>query len=67
MNNWPIYTPFNFEKVWYQDLNSNNEWLEVIPKYELFTNFDDEKRAYGESLIKREFIHLMKNILALNY
>lgn len=67
MNNWPIYTPFNFEKVWYQDLNSNNEWLEVIPKYELFTNFDDKNRDFGESLIKRKFIHLMKNILALNY
>jgi hypothetical protein len=53
LNNWPVYTPFNFEKVWYQDLNSNGEWRQGIPKYELFTNFDDDNTAYGESLIKR--------------
>ena len=50
--NWPIDTPFNLEKYWYQDLYFNNEWRYGIPKYELLT-CDDDNQAQGESLIKR--------------
>lgn len=53
LNNWPINTPFNFEKIWYQDLNYRGNWIYGVPKYELFTNYDDDNGAYGESLIKR--------------
>ena len=58
LNNWPVYTPFNFEKVWYQDLNSNGEWRQGIPKYELFTNFDDDNTL---SNIKKDVNHLCSN------
>ena len=52
-NSWPINTPFNLEKIWYQDLYFNEECRYGIPKNELFANFDDDNGAYGESLIKR--------------
>ena len=50
---YPIYTPFNIEKVWFENSNINSTWKYGISNKELFTNYDDDNGHNGESLIKR--------------
>lgn len=50
---YPFYTPFNLEKMWFENYNFKRSWRYAILKNELFTNFDDDNGFYGESLIKR--------------
>ena len=49
----PVDTPFNFEKVWFEDKFLNKKWRYGFSKKEIFTNYDDDNGYYGESLIKR--------------
>ncbi len=50
---YPINTPFNFEKMWFENLNFGDSFRYAIPNEELFINFDDDNGMYLESLIKR--------------
>ncbi len=50
---YPINTPFNFEKIWYENHACICDRKYGIPKKELFINFDDDNGMYAESLIKR--------------
>ncbi len=50
---YPINTPFNFEKIWFENKYLKSKWRYGIPNYELFINYDDDNGMYGESLIKR--------------
>ena len=50
---YPINSPFNFEKIWFENKYLKSKWHYGIPNYELFINYDDDNGMYGESLIKR--------------
>ncbi len=50
---YPINSPFNFEKIWFENKYLISKWRYGIPNYELFINYDDDNGMYGESLIKR--------------
>ena len=50
---YPINTPFNFEKMWFENINFKKSFRYAIPNKELFINFDDDNGMYLESLIKR--------------
>ena len=46
-------SPFNLEKLWFESIPSAAGWKYGILHSELFANYDDDNRAYGESLIKK--------------
>tara|TARA_B100000401_G_scaffold437071_1_gene381862 strand:- start:106 stop:1254 length:1149 start_codon:yes stop_codon:yes gene_type:complete len=50
---YPINSPFNFEKIWFENYDFLNSRKYGISKKELFINFDDDNGMYSESLIKR--------------
>ena len=50
---YPPYTPFNIEKVWFENSKFKGNWRYGILNEELFTNYDDDNGHNGESLIKR--------------
>lgn len=50
---YPINTPFNFEKIWFENYDFVCSRKYGISKKELFINFDDDNGMYSESLIKR--------------
>lgn len=50
---YPCNTPFNFEKVWFENQFLKSKWCYGITNKEIFINYDDDNGMYGESLIKR--------------
>ena len=66
---YPTNTPFNFEKIWFENYDFVNDRKYGIPKKELFINYDDDNGMYAESLIKRGlypfdnkyFLNFLKN------
>ena len=50
---YPIETPFNIERVWFEKFNIKGNWRYGISNVELFVNYDDDDKYKGESLIKR--------------
>ena len=50
---YPFNTPFNIERVWFENSKFRGSWKYGILNQELFTNYDDDNGHNGESLIKR--------------
>lgn len=51
---YPVASPHNLEKIWFESDASNLEgWKYGVALQELFTNYDDDNGAYGQSLIKK--------------
>lgn len=60
---YPPASPFNLEKVWFENVPKGNiSWKFGILKEELFANFDDDNGAHGESLIKRGLYPITPNL-----
>ena len=62
----PPNTPFNIEKVWFDNANIVETWKYGILNMELFTNSDEDAGHYGESLIKRG-LYPFKNKYFVNH
>tara|TARA_A100001388_G_C28718395_1_gene475058 strand:- start:86 stop:1237 length:1152 start_codon:yes stop_codon:yes gene_type:complete len=63
---YPPCTPFNIEKVWYENSKFKGNWRYGLLNEELFTNYDDDNGHNGESLIKRG-LYPLKNKYFLKY
>jgi hypothetical protein len=50
---YPVSSPFNLEKVWFETPLSHRVRKFGVLTRELFANCDDDNGAYGESLIKK--------------
>lgn len=46
-------SPFNVEKLWFENIPNYRKWRYGFLNQELFANYDDDNGAFGESLIKR--------------
>jgi len=46
-------SPFNLEKIWFQDLEIKRSLKIGVLTKELYTNYDDDNGSYMESMIKR--------------
>lgn len=63
---YPPNTPFNIERVWYENGMLDGNWKYGILTQELFTNYDDDNGHSEESLIKRG-LYPFKNKYFLNH